>query len=47
MDAATAAEIQRALDAALYDPIPEPIVIVYESPFGWWLWDRAVEELDK
>ena len=37
-----ASEVQRALDAALYTPIPQPVVIEDNSDEAWLAWDAAV-----
>ena len=37
-----ASEVQRALDAALYEPIPQPVVIEDNSEAAWLAWDAAV-----
>lgn len=37
-----AAETQRALDAAMYQPIPQPVVIEDNSDEAWRAWDAAV-----
>lgn len=40
-----AAEVQRALDAALYEPIPQPVVIESNSDEAWRQWDAAVAQI--
>ena len=37
-----ASEVQRALDAALFTPIPQPVVIEDNSDEEWRAWDAAV-----
>ena len=42
-----AAEVQRALDAALYEPIPQPDALESNSDEAWRQWDMVVAQSDE